>query len=91
MGQQGGKGETNERYTDLEGKERGRLCAGGSIGAAVAREFAKEGATIFLAGRTKASLEVVAKKITESGSTGQTAVVDTLNDAAVAFVDCFPL
>ena len=67
----------------LNGKNAVVFGAGGSIGAAVGKEFAMEGAKVFLAGRTKASLEVVAKKITTSGGTAQTAVVDTLDDAAV--------
>jgi len=67
----------------LNGKNAVVFGAGGSIGAAVAKEFAKEGARVFLAGRTKASLEAVAKQITTSGGAAQTAVVDTLNDLAV--------
>ena len=67
----------------LNGKNAVVFGAGGSIGAAVAKEFATEDARVFLAGRTKASLEVVAQKITKSGGTAQTAVVDTLDDAAV--------
>jgi 3-oxoacyl-[acyl-carrier protein] reductase len=57
--------------------------AGGSIGAAVAREFAAEGARVFLAGRTKSGLEAVAKQIAASGGTAQTRVVDVLDDAGV--------
>jgi len=57
--------------------------AGGSVGAAVAKEFAAEGARVFLAGRTKAGLEVVAKQIAAHGGDAQTAVVDTFEDATV--------
>lgn len=67
----------------LDGKCAVVFGAGGSIGAAVAKEFAAEGARVFLAGRTKASLEAVAKQITEAGGRAQTAVVDALEDAAV--------
>ena len=42
--------------------------AGGKIGAAVARAFAREGANVFLAGRTLATLEAVAAEITAAGS-----------------------
>ena len=35
----------------------------GSIGGAVARAFAREGAAVFLAGRTPATLEAVAEEI----------------------------
>ena len=72
---------TNGRM--LEGKCAVVFGAGGSIGAAVAREFAAEGARVFLAGRTKASLEAVAKQITTAGGGAQTTVVDALDDAAV--------
>src|SRR5215471_12853104 len=67
----------------LENKCAVVFGAGGSIGAAVAREFAAEGARVFLAGRTKASLEAVAEQITAAGGEAQTTVVDALDDAAV--------
>ena len=57
--------------------------ANGSIGAAVAKEFAVEGARVILAGRTKVGLEAVAKQITASGGDARTAVVDVLDDAGV--------
>ena len=57
--------------------------AGGSLGAAVAKEFAAEGARVFLAGRTKASLEQVAKQITAAGGEAEITVVDALDDAGV--------
>jgi NADP-dependent 3-hydroxy acid dehydrogenase YdfG len=59
----------------LQGKHAVIFGAGGSIGAAVAREFAAEGAQVFLGGRTKANLEAVAKQIRESGSEAHTAVM----------------
>ncbi len=40
-----------------QGKYAVAFGAGGSVGAAVAKEFAVEGAEVFLAGRTKANLE----------------------------------
>ncbi|NGO49345.1 SDR family NAD(P)-dependent oxidoreductase [Streptomyces ureilyticus] len=62
--------------------------AGGSIGGAAARAFAREGARVFLAGRTAASLEAVAVDIRSAGDTAETAVVDALDEAAVdGFVD----
>ena len=57
--------------------------AGGSIGAAVAKEVAAEGARVFLAGRRQASLEVVAGQITASGGEAQTNLLDALDDADV--------
>lgn len=67
----------------LHGKHAVVFGAGGSIGAEVAREFAAEGARVFLAGRSKPNLEAVAKQITERGGEARISVIDTLNDAAV--------
>ena len=67
----------------LKGKRAVIFGAGGSIGAAVAREFASEGAEVFLSGRTKSNLEALAKQITADGGGAQTEVVDVLDDAAV--------
>ena len=62
--------------------------AGGPIGGAVARAFAREGARVFLAGRTQATLEQVAKDIRANGGVADTAVVDALNEREVdQFVD----
>src|SRR6516165_8375935 len=72
----------------LEGKSAVVFGAGGSIGAAVAKEFASEGAEVFLAGRTAASVELVAKEITAAGGRAHAEVVDALDEAAVdAYVD----
>src|SRR5215831_6627983 len=67
----------------LENKCAVVFGASGSIGAAVAKEFAGEGARVFLAGRTKSNLEAVAKQITAAGGEARTAVVDALDDASV--------
>jgi NAD(P)-dependent dehydrogenase (short-subunit alcohol dehydrogenase family) len=37
------------------------IYGGGSVGGAVTRAFAREGAKVFLAGRTQATVEVVAQ------------------------------
>lgn len=52
----------------------------GAIGATVARTFAREGAKVFLAGRTKAKLEKVVNEITETGGKAEMAIVDALNE-----------
>ena len=57
--------------------------AGGSIGGAVARAFAREGAMVFLAGRSLASLDNVAKEIADAGGKSETAEVDALNEQSV--------
>jgi 3-oxoacyl-[acyl-carrier protein] reductase len=67
----------------LDGKTAVIYGAGGSIGGAVARAFAREGATIFLAGRTLERLEEVAKEIRSAGGVAETAQVDALDERAV--------
>src|SRR5215468_854002 len=57
--------------------------AGGSIGAAVAKEFASEGAQVFVAGRTRSSVEDLARQIAGAGGRAQAASVDALDDTAV--------
>jgi 3-oxoacyl-[acyl-carrier protein] reductase len=56
---------------------------GGMIGGAVARVFAREGARVFLAGRTMDKLETVAEEIRSSGGAADTAQLDALDAAAV--------
>ena len=57
--------------------------AGGAIGGAVARAFAREGAKVFLAGRTLGKLDSVAKEISAAGGTAETAQVDALDERSV--------
>jgi 7-alpha-hydroxysteroid dehydrogenase len=57
--------------------------AGGSVGGAVAKAFAREGAHVFLAGRTAAKLEAVAKEIRAGGGKAEGMVVDALEREAV--------
>ena len=57
--------------------------AGGGIGGGVARTFAREGARVFLAGRTREKLEDVAAKITAAGGWAEAAVADALDEQAV--------
>jgi NAD(P)-dependent dehydrogenase (short-subunit alcohol dehydrogenase family) len=62
--------------------------AGGSIGGAVARAFAREGATVYLAGRTRKKLDAVAGDIRASGGAAHTQELDALDEQAVdQFVD----
>jgi NAD(P)-dependent dehydrogenase (short-subunit alcohol dehydrogenase family) len=56
---------------------------GGAIGGAVARVFAREGATVFIAGRTQARLDAVAADIAAAGGKAETAQVDVLDQRAV--------
>jgi NAD(P)-dependent dehydrogenase (short-subunit alcohol dehydrogenase family) len=57
--------------------------AGGAIGSAVARAFASEGATLFLTGRKRAPVAVVAREIASAGKSAETAEVDALDEQAV--------
>ena len=58
--------------------------AGGAIGSAVARAYAREGAEVHLAGRTRATLEEVAQRIRHDGGAAHVAEVDVLDREAVA-------
>jgi NAD(P)-dependent dehydrogenase (short-subunit alcohol dehydrogenase family) len=58
--------------------------AGGAIGSAVARAYAREGADVHLVGRTAATLEEVAQRIRHDGGAAHVAQVDVLDQAAVA-------
>jgi NAD(P)-dependent dehydrogenase (short-subunit alcohol dehydrogenase family) len=57
--------------------------AGGAIGGAVARRFAREGARVYLTGRHFASLENVARDIVAAGGSADVAVVDALDEGAI--------
>jgi len=67
----------------LENKNAVIYGAGGSIGGAVARAFAREGARVFLAGRTLSTLEEVAEQIRSAGGVAETAQVDAFEEQAV--------
>jgi NAD(P)-dependent dehydrogenase (short-subunit alcohol dehydrogenase family) len=67
----------------LEGRNAVIYGGGGSIGGAVARAFAREGANVHLVGRTLETLEAVAEDIRSRGGAAETAVVDGLDEAAV--------
>jgi NAD(P)-dependent dehydrogenase (short-subunit alcohol dehydrogenase family) len=67
----------------LQGKSAIVYGGGGAVGGAVSRAFAREGARVFLAGRTAASLEAVANAIRGAGGAAETAVLDALDERAV--------
>jgi NADP-dependent 3-hydroxy acid dehydrogenase YdfG len=52
----------------LYGKVAAIFGVGGAIGSQVAREFSKEGATVFLSGKHLSSVESVVKEIRTSGT-----------------------
>jgi 3-oxoacyl-[acyl-carrier protein] reductase len=67
----------------LENKNAIVYGGGGAVGGAVAHAFAREGAHLFLAGRTVAKLQAVAEEIRTAGGTAETAQVDALDEEAV--------
>jgi NAD(P)-dependent dehydrogenase (short-subunit alcohol dehydrogenase family) len=64
----------------LDGKRSIIYGAGGDLGGVVARTFAREGATVFLAGRTRSKLDTVAAEI---GDAAHVIELDATDEAAV--------
>src|SRR6266849_9271683 len=72
----------------LKNKRAVIFGAGGAVGTAVAREFAAQGATVFLSGRTLNAVEQVAQEIHQDGGVAYAAQVDALDEQAVnAYLD----
>ncbi len=68
----------------LEGRNAIVYGAGGGIGAAVSRTFAREGARVHLVGRTRETLQAVAEEIAAAGAgAAEVAVLDALEEGAV--------
>jgi NAD(P)-dependent dehydrogenase (short-subunit alcohol dehydrogenase family) len=67
----------------LENKNTVIYGAGGAVGGAVARTFAREGAKLFLTGRSLARVDAVAKEIVAAGGVAEAAQVDALDEEAV--------
>lgn len=57
--------------------------AGGDVGGAVARAFAREGAKVFLSGRHLGPVEALAADINRTGGVAESAQVDALDEQAV--------
>jgi 3-oxoacyl-[acyl-carrier protein] reductase len=67
----------------LEGKNAVIYGGGGAIGGAVAKAFAREGAKVFLAGRTPDKLNAVVTEITAFGGAAEAATVDALDKVSI--------
>ena len=67
----------------LENKVAVIYGAAGHIGTGVSRTFAREGAKLFLVGRTREKLDALAKEIAAAGGSAEVAVVDALDEQAV--------
>ena len=74
----------------LENKNAVIYGAGGAIGSAVAHAFAREGARVFLAGRTLESFEEVAEGIRSAGGVAETAQVDAIDETATDTLTLWP-
>jgi 3-oxoacyl-[acyl-carrier protein] reductase len=57
--------------------------AGGALGGAIVRAFARNGARVFLAGRSLDRLEAVARHVAAAGGEAELAQVDALDERAV--------
>jgi NAD(P)-dependent dehydrogenase (short-subunit alcohol dehydrogenase family) len=67
----------------LENKNVVIYGAGGAIGRGVAATFAREGARVFLTGRSRPPLDTLAEASTAAGGAAEVAVVDALDEQAV--------
>lgn len=67
----------------LKGKTAIVYGGGGGLGGGVARTFAREGARVYLVGRTREKLDAVADDIASAGGSARVAVLDALDEQAV--------
>jgi len=67
----------------LDGKAAVIYGAAGGVGTAVAKAFAREGARVFLTGRTENSLKRIADDISSTGGVADVSKVDALSSEAV--------
>jgi NAD(P)-dependent dehydrogenase (short-subunit alcohol dehydrogenase family) len=67
----------------LENKNAVIYGAGGAVGGAVARAFARDGARVFLTGRDVGAVDALAKEISAAGGVAETARVDAVDEGAV--------
>jgi len=72
-----------ERKAMLTNKNAVIYGAGGAIGGAIARAFAREGARVFLTGRNLSKVDAVTKEIMAAGGKSESAQVDALDEQAV--------
>lgn len=69
--------------SELRNKTAVIYGAGGGVGGAVARAFAREGARLFLTGHRLGPVEAVAKDIVSTGGAAEAAEVDALDEQAI--------
>lgn len=66
--------------TTLDKKVAVIYGGGGTIGGAIARTFAREGAAVYVAGRTRSPLDRVVQSITTNGGHAEATVVDAADE-----------
>jgi NAD(P)-dependent dehydrogenase (short-subunit alcohol dehydrogenase family) len=59
------------------------VYGGGGVGGAIAKAFAREGAKVFLTGRTSAKIKAIADEILSNGGNIEIAQIDALDELAV--------
>ena len=79
----GNKSTAAPRTGLLAGKRAVIYGAAGAMGSAVARAYAREGAQVFLAGRTLERVQALAEELTRSGASATAAGFDALDRSAV--------
>ena len=67
----------------LENKVAVIYGAGGAIGGAVARAFAREGARLFVTGRVRAPVDALVRDIVAAGGAAEAATIDALDEDAI--------
>lgn len=67
----------------MEGKVAVIYGAAGGVGTAIARAFSREGASVFLAGRTENKLNLIAQEIKSTGGVVDVSKVDALSPESV--------
>jgi 3-oxoacyl-[acyl-carrier protein] reductase len=72
------------KFVQLENKNAVVYGAAGAMGSAISRAFAREGAKVFLTGRTLDTLDLVAEEIRSAGGAAETALVDAYVQTSVA-------
>jgi NAD(P)-dependent dehydrogenase (short-subunit alcohol dehydrogenase family) len=77
------RGAREEAIVLLENKVAVIYGAAGNVGRAMARAFAREGARVFLTGRTLRPVEAVAREIVSGGGRAEAAEVDATEEGAI--------
>jgi NAD(P)-dependent dehydrogenase (short-subunit alcohol dehydrogenase family) len=81
-----GKNKCNHNKKNKMKKLKNKVAvvySDGAVGGAIAKAFAREGAQVFLTGRTKEKLDAIAKEVLSEGGIIETNLLDALDEQAV--------